>query len=185
MFTSRRGIGRCADGRILSAGTPVSVKKFTWCALLVCFVGIVADARAEEYSQYLSCAGTFVSAGKPAREANADFALRYNNRTALIQGSNVLPVGEILRYVPTPAVYTMTYLLRPQGAKVIAVPGWFQSTILVHYPNLNRLNQIRLSINRQSGKLEGKMLNEEDELLGQFSMQCDSQNEQDIAPPKF
>ena len=139
---------------------------------------------AQEYSRFLSCAGNFIADGKPA-EAHADFALRYNNRTALIQDSNVLPVGEILRYVPTPTTYSMTYLLRRQGTDVVVVPGWFQNTILVAYPNLKRLNQIRLSINRQRGVLEGKILNEEDELLGSFTMQCTSQSEQDVGTPKF
>ncbi|MCV2353387.1 hypothetical protein LNV09_04355 [Paucibacter sp. B2R-40] len=147
-------------------------------------LALSAAANAQEYSRFLSCKGNFI-ADEKTHEANAEIALRVNNRTALIQGSNVLPVGEILRYVPTPVSYSMTYILRPKGTKVIVVPGWFQNTILVAYPNLNRLNQIRLSVNRQTGVLDGKLLNEEDELLGSFSMNCSSQTEQDVAAPKF
>lgn len=156
-------------------------RRHTIGALLLAAAG---SAGAQEYSRFLSCAGSFSADDKP-REAHADFALRYNSRTALIQGSNVLPVGEVLRYVPTPASYSMTYLLRPHGTKVLVVPGWFHSTILVAYPNLKRLNQIRLSLNRQTGVLEGKLLNEEDELLGSFTMQCSSKSEQDVGTPKF
>jgi len=142
------------------------------------------NLQAQEFSRYISCSGSFVADGKP-RDANADFALRFNSRSALIQNSNVLPVGETLQYVPTPANYSMTYLLRPRGTQVIAVPGWFRNTILAFYPNLQRLNQIRLSINRQTGQLQGKMLNQEDELLASFSMQCQSQSEEQIGAPKF
>jgi hypothetical protein len=141
-------------------------------------------AAGQEYSRFLSCAGNFTAEGRQ-QAAHADFALRYNNRTALIQGSNILPVGEVLHYVPTPAHYSMTYLLRPQGTKVFVVPGWFHSTILITYANLKGLNQIKLSLNRQTGVLEGKMLNEEDELLAAFQMQCESQTEQDVVSPKF
>lgn len=141
-------------------------------------------AAAQEYSRFISCSGNFTADDKP-RSANADLALRYNNRTALIQGSNVLPVGEILKYVATPSTYSMTYLLRPKGTQVLVVPGWFHSTILVGYPNLKRLNQIRMSVNRQTGVLDGKLFNEEDELLGSFSMQCKSETEATVEPPKF
>jgi hypothetical protein len=153
-------------------------------AIALALAAAASAAAAQEYSRFLSCAGTFTAEEKQ-REAHVDFALRYNNRTALIQGSNVLPVGEVLSYVPTPASYSMTYLLRPRGTQVVVVPGWFQNTLLVAYPNLKRLNQIRLSLNRQSGVLEGKMLNEEDELLGAFTMQCKSMSEQDVGAPKF
>ena len=141
-------------------------------------------AMAQEYSRFLSCVGTFAAENRP-REVHADFALRYNNRTALIQGSNVLPVGEVLRYVPTPTSYTMTYLLRRKGTQALVVPGWFENTVLVAYPNLRRLNQIRISLNRQTGGLEGKMLNEVDEVLGAFTMRCTSQSEEEVEAPKF
>jgi len=154
-------------------------------AVLLVLAAAAAGASAQEYSGFLNCNGSFVADDKPPRDAHAEFALRYNNRTALVQGSNVLPVGEILHYVPTPATYSMTYLLRRQGTQVLVVPGWFQNTILVAYPNLKRLNQIRMSVNRQNGVLEGKMLNEQDELLGAFTMQCKSVTEKDVEAPKF
>ena len=163
---------RARDRRRLSSGWAVVLT-------LAC-----ATAQAQEFSRYLSCKGQFTADDK-TRDAHADFALRFNGRTALIQSSNVLPVGERLQYVSTPANYSMTYRLRPQGTKALVVPGWFQNTILIAYPNLKRLNQIRLSIDRQSGVLEGKMLNEEEELLTAFTMQCTSMSEAEIGAPKF
>lgn len=139
---------------------------------------------AQEFSRYLQCAGTF-TAGTQTAAAHADFALRFNNRTALVQRSNILPVGERLAYVPSPAAYSMTYKLPRQGTQVIAIPGWFSSTILIKFPDLRRLNQIRMSIDRQSGALEGVMLNEEEQPLASFVMQCKSKSEEEVGAPKF
>ena len=151
-------------------------------ALLLVLAG--SSAQAQEFSRYLSCTGSFSADGQ-RRDAHADFALRFNGRTALVQSSNILPVGERLPYVATPANYSMAWRLRPQGTQVLVVPGWFQSTILVAHPNLRRLNQIRLSINRQDGGLEGTMLNEEEVPLAAFNMQCRSHSESDLGTPKF
>jgi hypothetical protein len=150
--------------------------------LLAC--ACMSAAHGQEFSRFLQCEGLFAHGDKSV-PAHADFALRFNNRTALIQRSNVLPVGERLSYVPSPATYSMTYRLRPQGTQVVVVPGWFANTILVAYPDLQRLNQIRLSIDRQTGGLEGNLLNEHDELLGSFKMQCRSRSEEEIGAPKF
>jgi hypothetical protein len=143
-----------------------------------------SGAWAQEFSRYLQCKGALAMPDKSA-PAHADFALRFNNRTALIQRSNILPVGERLTYVPTPALYSMTYRLPRQGSKLVALPGWFQNSILVLHPDLQRLNQIRLSIDRQTGALEGEVLNEKDQALAKFEMQCQSMSEQDVGAPKF
>lgn len=141
-------------------------------------------AGAQEYSRFLQCEGTFAGAERSV-PAFADFALRLNGRTALIQRSNVLPVGERLQYVPTPASYTMTYRLPERGTTVVALPGWLQSTVLVLLPDLRRLNQIRIGIDRQSGALQGTLLNEQEQSLGSFQLQCESRSEQDVGTPKF
>lgn len=143
-----------------------------------------APARAQEFSRFLTCSGTFSAEGGAPRQAHADFALRMNTRTALIEGSNLLPVGETMNFIPTPGRYTMTYLLAPFGTRVVGMPGWFASTILVFYPDLKRLNQIRLSIDRQTGAMEGKLLNERDELLTGFEMTCRAREQSD-APPRM
>jgi|GEM_PF-2663990 len=141
-------------------------------------------SRAQEFSRYLMCEGLFTTGGQSA-QAHADFALRFNNRMALIQRSNVLPVGERLSYVPSPATYSMIYRLPAHGTRVVAMPGWFANTILVIYPDLQRLNEIRLSIDRQTGELEGDLLNEAQAVLGSLKMQCRSKTEAELAAPKF
>lgn len=153
-------------------------------ALMLAALLCAAGARAQEFSRYLRCTGS-VEAGGTRRDAHADFALRANSRLALVQGSNVLPVGEQLRYVPTPMSYSMTYVLRPRGTQVVGLPGWLQTTALVFVPNLSRLNQIRLSIDRQTGALEGRLLNEEDEPLAAFAMQCSGRSDADMPAPKL
>lgn len=141
-------------------------------------------AQAQEFSRFLACEGGF-EAGGEKRPAHLDLALRFNSRIALVQRSNVLPVGERLAYVPTPATYSMTYRLAPQGTTVVGMAGWLQNTVLVFLPDLKRLNQIRLSIDRQTGGLEGQLLNERDQPLGTFAMQCRSRSAEDVAAPKF
>jgi hypothetical protein len=143
-----------------------------------------ASIDAQEFSRFLKCEGVVTAGGQTAR-AHADFALRFNNRVALIQRSDVLPVGERLSFVASPATYSMTYRLPAHGTKVLAVPGWFSNSIVVLYPDLQRLNEIRLSIDRQSGELEGTLLNEAQSVLGALRMQCQSISEQDLPAPKF
>lgn len=144
----------------------------------------VTPARAQEFSRFLACSGEFTAGGQ-RMPAHADFALRFNNRTALVQRSNVLPVGERLAYVPTPAAYSMTYRLPRQGTGIVTVPGWLHSTVLVLLPDLRRLNQIRLSIDRQTGALEAVVLNEDEQPLGTAAMQCRSMSEEDLGAPRF
>jgi hypothetical protein len=147
-------------------------------------LGAVQPAHAQEFSRYLRCSGELATPDKPV-PAHADFALRLNNRTALIQRSNVLPVGERLHYVDSPTLYSMTYRLAAQGTQVLALPGWFYNTVLVLHPDLKRLNQIRIAIDRQSGALEGLVLNERDQPLATFVMQCQVLNNADAPAPKL
>jgi hypothetical protein len=151
-------------------------------ALALCLCG--ATAMAQEYSRFIACEGRLSTQGQ-TKPAFLDLALRYSNRTAAIQRSNVLPIGEVMAYTPTPANYAMTYRLQPEGTQVVVVPGWFENTILVSYPNLKRLNQIRLAINRQTGALNAALLNERDETLGTMEMACVSASERDLPPPKL
>lgn len=180
-MTPLRGLARC----------PEVAQGFARWAAAVTLAGVAAvgpllcgPAQAQEYSRFLGCKGSLTADNK-THDAFADFALRLTGRRALIQASNMLPVGEILDYVPTPANYSMTYRLRPVGTQVLTMPGWFQTSALVFFPNLKRLNQIRLSVNRQTGQLNGSLFNEEQEALGVFTMQCSSQSEEEIGKPKF
>ena len=147
-------------------------------------VAMAGPARAQEFSRFLTCQGDLQLPDRKV-PTYADFALRFNNRTALVQRSNVLPVGERLAMVPTPALYSMTYRLRERGTQVVAVPGWIASTVLVFRPDLERLNQIRVSVDRQSGALDGVILNEAEQVLAEFRMQCEGKREDEIPAPKM
>lgn len=153
-------------------------------AVALCLGLVAAPASAQEFSRFLQCEGSFTGGGQTV-PAHADFALRFANRTALVQRSNVLPVGERLQYTPSPAAYSMTYRLPTQGTTVVAIPGWLRSTVLVLLPDLARLNQMRVSIDRQTGALAGTLLNEKEQSLGAFAMQCQSRSEEEIGAPKF
>lgn len=138
-------------------------------------------AGAQEFHLYLQCQGTFSTAGKSS-PAQLLLALRDNNNTALIQKSNVLPVGERLRYVDTPAAYTLVWKLpaREQRPRL----EW-QAGLLVAHPNLRKLDTIRLSIDRQDGSLEGELLNSADESLGTLALDCEPQAPGRQPAPKF
>jgi hypothetical protein len=140
--------------------------------------------QAQEFSRYLLCAGSFEADGKK-EAAHADLALRLNSREALIQRSNLLPTGERLQFTASPIAYSMTYLLRPRGTQIVVVPGWVENTVLVGHPNLKRMNQIRLSIDRQNGQMEGVVLNEEDQKLASFRMNYQSRSEAELPAPKY
>jgi hypothetical protein len=152
--------------------------------VLACCMAAPPPAQAQEFSRQLLCSGHFGAKGQTT-PAHVDLALRFNSRTALVQRSNVLPVGEVLNYVPTPASYAMTYLRPVQGTRVLVVPGWLDTTVVVLQPDLKRLNQIRLSIDRQTGALEAQMLNEADRVLGTLAMQCRSVSEAESPAPRF
>lgn len=148
-------------------------------------LGMLSDVvLSQEFSRYLRCEGSLLAGANPVA-AHADFALRFNNQSALIQRSNVLPVGERLAYTVSPFAYAMTLRLKPQGTQVWVMPGWFSNTILVKYPDLKKLNQIRIGIDRQTGVLNGALLNEEDQQLASFAMQCEALSEQDANAPKL
>ena len=80
------------------------------------------SARAQEFSRFLACSGEFTAGGQRI-PAHADFALRFNNRTALVQRSNVLPVGERLLDHAAMFWYFVNHELaevRGPGASVLA-----------------------------------------------------------------
>jgi hypothetical protein len=141
-------------------------------------------ARSQEFSRFITCSGTFTAAGQRS-ETFLDLALRQANFSATIQRSNVLPVGEALEVRESPVLYSMTYVLPRQGTQVLVVPGWFANTVFVHYPDLKRLNQIRLAIDRQTGALTGQVLNEADEVLGRTEMQCRARSAEELRAPKL
>lgn len=150
-------------------------------ALLVWGTSIGA-ASAAEYNLYLKCSGQLTAAGK-SKASQLELALRDSNNMALIQRSNVLPVGERLHYTPTPVAYTMLYKLRQPGTRYLE--DWLRGYWVVWQPNLKRLATIRLSIDRQDGSLEGQLLDFNDDLIGTVRMDCDVVDPDELPPPKF
>ena len=139
-------------------------------------------ASAEYFSLYLKCEGQVTSAvGKTG--ANLDLALRDNNQSALIQRSNILPVGEKMRYEVSPAAYSMVY--RSPDTRSRVYYDWRRGYLFRWDPRLDRLAYIRVSIDRQSGRLEGDILNNEDISLARFGMQCEKADPKDLPAPKF
>lgn len=141
-----------------------------------------APASAQMFHLYLYCKGQIQAGGK-STPAHLDLALRDNNQTALIQRSNVLPVGERMKYVPTNSHYTMVYQTPLRSSVVYA--GWYRYAIFSWYPAFDKLALTRLSIDRQSGDLEGEMIAPQDELLGRFRMNCEPKKEEDAPAPRF
>jgi len=141
--------------------------------IAICALPVTAmqSAQGQEYSRFLQCTGSMLD-GDKTLPAHVDYAMRLNSRMALIQRSNVLPVGQSLKFVPTPYLYTMSYKLPAQGTQVVAASSWFQTTFLVLYPDLNKLNEIRVSIDRHTGALEGQLLNENAAVLATLQMTC-------------
>lgn len=158
-----------------------------WKPALLAMAGVVVgvgagSAQAQEFHLYLLCRGDVLVQGK-SRAAHVDLALRDNNMTALIQRSNVLPVGERMRYDASPALYSMVAKAPAPGGVVFH--DWLRSEILVWAPTLQQLHTVRLSVDRQTAELEGEMLDGKGEPMGRLRMRCTPKTNDDIATPKF
>jgi hypothetical protein len=153
-----------------------------WVALMCVATMAPMSAGAAEFNLYLKCKGQITAADK-SRPATLDLAMRDNNTTALIQRSNVLPVGERLKYTASKASYTMLYKLPLPGTHYYA--DWINGGWVVWQPNLKRLATVRIAVDRQSAELEGSLLDFNDESLGEIAMQCQPSGMDDAPEPKF
>ena len=151
-------------------------------ACLTLTVLISGQCMAAEFSRFLNCAGQLSANGK-GKAATLDLAMRDNSAIALIQRSNVLPVGERLKYVATPMSYTMLYKLPLPGTRYYN--DWVHGQWLVWQPNLKRLATIRIAIDRQTAELEGELLDFNDESLGTLAMDCKPMTLEDMPEPKL
>lgn len=145
-------------------------------------LSIGAQASAAEFNLFLSCSGKLSANGK-AKSASLDLAMRDSNETALIQRSNVLPVGERLKYKASPMAYSMVYKLPQPGAHFYR--DWMSGSWVIWQPNLKRLATIRISVDRQNGELEGELLDFNDDSLGTMAMTCQPAKMEDMPEPKF
>ncbi len=150
-------------------------------SLLVATAG-TSSALAAEFNLFLTCSGT-VNVHGQTKPANLDLAMRDNNTTALIQESNVLPIGERFKYTASPVSYTMLYKMPRPGT--VVYQDWVSGQLIIWQPNLKRLATIRMAIDRHSGKLSGEMLDFDDVSLGTLAMECAARDMDDAPAPKF
>ncbi len=148
---------------------------------MVLLVAAGGPAAAQEFGLYLECKGQLQSSGK-SRQATLDMALRRNSQLAMITASDVLPVGERLQLQITPRHYTMR-LVVPTSGQVWY--DWFHGQIVVWSPFLKNLHAIRISVDRQSAKLDGDLRDGSGQPLGRLSMVCEPRDNESVEAPKF
>ncbi|MFO1328214.1 MAG: hypothetical protein U1F56_12720 [Rubrivivax sp.] len=151
-------------------------------AVLAAGMLVAGAAQAQIFHLYLLCSGEVQVQGK-SRPAHVDLALRDNNMTALIQRSNVLPVGDRLKYEASPALYSMVAKAPSQGS--VLFHDWIRGEVFVWAPGLKQLQTIRLSIDRQTADLEGEMLDGKGDLMGRLRMRCTPKTNDEMPAPKF
>ncbi len=147
----------------------------------IALLAMPMTAAAEYFSLYLRCEGEVMSAAGRTG-AHLDVAMRDNNQAAVIQRSNVLPVGEKMKYEVSPATYSMTYRT---GQRTQVYYDWLRGQLFAWDPALKRLATIRVSIDRQTGGLEGDFRNSDDSVLGRFGMNCQKVDPSALPAPKF
>jgi hypothetical protein len=153
-------------------------------ALAACaLAGLAGAAQAQQFHLYLLCKGEIKTKGGKSEPAYIDLALRDNNMTALVQRSNVLPVGERMKYTASQTHYALVYATPRPGTLVYS--NWFGSVLFVSYPEFRRVAETRLSVDRQTAVLEGDMVALGNEQLGVFNMACEPKQHSDMPAPKF
>ena len=161
----RTGVRRGAAALALLAGSMASV-----------------PVDAQEFGVYLACSGE-VRAGGRAMQAHLDLALRRNSQLALIQRSDVMPVGERMKLEITPAFYSMVYTAPLRSSTVWY--DWIRGTMFVWDPDLLKLHLVRLSVDRQTAALEGEMRDGAGAQLALLAMHCDPKDNSTVPEPKF
>ena len=142
----------------------------------------VAPGTAQEYGVYLSCTGQ-VQAGGKSRSANLDLALRRNSSLAMIQRSDVLPVGDKMKLEITPAFYSMVF--RAPVPTSASYYDWMRGTLIVWSPVFRELQTVRISVDRQTAALDGDMRDINDRSLGRLKMRCKPSDNDSAPEPKF
>jgi hypothetical protein len=112
-------------------------------ALLATALLSMAPVHAQEFGLYLACKGTVEAKGR-ALAAHLDLALRRNNQTALVQRSDVLPVGERFRFETSPTHYSM--VLRAPARGSVVYYDWLRGALVVWDPDLQRMHAARISV---------------------------------------
>jgi hypothetical protein len=152
--------------------------------LLVFAVAVlaVAPGTAQEFGVYLNCSGQVQANGR-SKNANLDLALRRNSSLALIQRSDILPVGDKMKLEITPAFYSMVFHAPvPTSASYY---DWTRGTLIVWSPVFRQLQTVRISVDRQSAVLDGDMRDINDRSLGRLKMRCKPSDNDSAPEPKF
>ena len=142
----------------------------------------VAPGAAQEYGVYLNCSGQVLVNGR-SKSAHLELALRRNSSLALIQRSDVLPVGDKMKLDITPAFYSMVF--RAPVPTSASYYDWMRGTLIVWSPVLRELQTVRISVDRQSAALEGDMRDINDRSLGRLKMRCTPSDNDSAPEPKF
>lgn len=149
---------------------------------LLGFALAAMPAGAAEFSLFLKCEGRMLARGK-SLPGHVDLAFRDNNETVLIQRSDVLPVGERLKYKASPMLYTVAYPI-PRARTGVMYESW-HGRVLAWYPDFGQVSMVRMSIDRQSGALDGVLENVRGDSLGQLKMNCAPYSEEQMPAPRF
>ena len=157
---------------------PASVRLLVFAAAVLA----VAPGTAQEYGVYLNCSGQVQANGR-SKSAHLDLALRRNSSLALIQRSDVLPVGDKMKLEITPAFYSMVF--RAPVPTSASYYDWMRGTLIVWSPVLRELQTVRISVDRQSAALEGDMRDINDRSLGRLKMRCKPSDNDSAPEPKF
>lgn len=152
------------------------------CLLSVATGLVFMPATAQEFGVYLSCSGQVVVGGR-SKDAHLNLALRRNSSLALVQRSDVLPVGDKMKLAITPAFYSMVFHAPARTSAVYY--DWTRQAIFVWSPILRELQTARISVDRQTAELEGDMRDASDRSLGILKMRCEPKNNDTVAEPKF
>lgn len=139
-------------------------------------------AAAQEWGIYLFCKGKVESSGK-SMDAHLDLAMRRNSQQALVQRSNVAPVGERFRFETSPAYYSMVFHAPQRGS--VLYHDWIRGRLFIWNPDLHKLRTIRVAINRQSADLEGELLDGRRDLMARLRMKCQAKDNETVEEPKF
>ena len=151
-------------------------------AIATATADVGSDKNAADGNENIQARARAVRGAAKTGSAQLELALRDNNMTAFVQRSNVLPTGERMKYTATQTHYTATY--RPQ-ASGLAGSEWRASWLFSWHPPFQKLAAARLSIDRQSGQLEGEIVGPAGEILGLIDMQCEPRRDADGPAPRF
>lgn len=154
----------------------------TRCLMLAVAAMATVPGTAQEYGVYLSCSGHVESGGR-SKDAHLDLALRRNSSLALVQRSDVLPVGDKMRLEITPAFYSMVF--RAPVRNSVVYYDWMRGSLFVWSPALREVQTARISVDRQSAALEGDMRDVNDHSIGRLKMRCEAKNNSSAPEPKF